>query len=261
GNKTEMTTQPSERHLDHVTRIVYDETKNHEALHRTLQMWASLHRPSRRKGQLSGKERMVARYAHKSPKESKPEHDWVGRVLWALSDPSGLPAKRFAELNPVPSLDWLAPLSEKRFGSADLARFGISDQPVGDGKLSDKLSFSLMCRPSPYPLAPLMCIVDAGARGSCWDKVMQQLVRWLIRHLNDPALLLWLVKCGGRLHDEFVLQIERRLNEIAKYEREGTMAELARIQEGAPQSIPTPPDAHPMAPAADRAGQVLGSPL
>jgi hypothetical protein len=256
GNKSGMTTQPSERHLDHVTRIVYDEAKNHQALHRTLQMWASLHRHSRRKDQLSGKERIIARYAHKSPKESKPENDFVGRMLWALSDPSGLPAKRFAELNPVPSLDWLEPLSEKRFGHADLARFGVVPQPVVD----DQPAFSLMRRPSPSGLAPWMCVADPGVCGSRWDAVMRHLAAWLTRHLGDSALLLWLVKRGGRLHDDFVSKIERRLDEIAKYEREDNMAELARIQKGAPQAIPSPPDAYSMAPAADRPGQVVASP-
>ena len=36
----------------------------------------------------------------------------MGRVLWALSDPTGLPAKRFAEISPAPSIEWLGPLSD-----------------------------------------------------------------------------------------------------------------------------------------------------
>ena len=85
-----------------------------------------------------------------------------------------------------------------------------------------------------------MCIVDAGARGSRWDELMRQLARWLIRHLDDPALLLWLVKRGGQLHDDLVWWIEHRLDELAKLERDGNTAELARIREGAPNAIPGP---------------------
>lgn len=214
-----------------VTPILYREHKRHAYLHKTLWEWAKTYRDG-----LRGKESIVVESAMVRPLASTKQDYFVPRMLWALSDPSGLPAKRFAELNPVPSLDWLAPLSEKRFGSADLARFGAAPQPVVD----DKLSFSLMCRPSPYPLAPSMCVVDVGAHGSRWDAVMRHLARWLTRHLGDPALLLWLVERGGRLHDEFVRQIECRLNEIAKYEREGNTGELARIQEGAPQAIPSP---------------------
>jgi len=46
-------------------------------------------------------------------------------MLWALSDPGGLPAKRFAELDPVPSLDWLEPLSQDLYRHADLGRFSM----------------------------------------------------------------------------------------------------------------------------------------
>lgn len=136
----------------------------------------------------------------------------------------------------MPSLDWLEPLSEERYRHADLGRFGVSPRTTVD----DKLTFSLIRRPSPSGLAPLMCVADPGVCGSQWDDVMRYLARWLTRHLGDSKLLLWLVKRGGRLHDEFVWQIDRRLDEIAKYEREGNMAELARIREGAPNAIPGP---------------------
>jgi hypothetical protein len=155
-------------------------------------------------------------------------------MLWALSDPSGLPAKRFAEVDPVPSLDWLEPLSEKRFGSADLARFGVAPQPVVD----DKLSFSLMCRPSPYPLAPLMCVVDGGVRGSQWNDVMRHLAAWLTRHLGDPALLLWLVEQGGRLHESFVRLVEDSVEELTRFEQQGGADQLNAIRTNAPRAIP-----------------------
>jgi hypothetical protein len=69
---------------------------------------------------------------------------------------------------------------------------------------------------------------------------MWHLARWLIRHLNDPALLLWLVKHGGQLHDDLVWWIEYRLDELAKLERDGNTDELARIRAGAPNAIPGP---------------------
>jgi len=215
----------------HVTPIAYSTVHGHRALHRTFQVWASIYQDGVR-----GKERIVARYAHRPPNGAKPGDDFVSRMLWALSDPSGLPAKRFAELDPVPSLDWLEPLSEERYRHADLGRFGVPPRTTVD----DKLTFSLTRRPSPYPLAPSMCLVDAGARGSRWDEVMRQLARWLIRHLNDPVLLLWLVKHGGQLHEDLARLIQHRLDELADYERQGNIAELARIREGAPNAIPCP---------------------
>lgn len=85
------------------------------------------------------------------PLASTKEDDFVGRMLWALSDRHGLPAQRFADLDPVPSLDWLAPLSEARFGHIDLARYGVPPNL----RLDENFAFSLMRRPMPYSLAPL----------------------------------------------------------------------------------------------------------
>ncbi len=214
-----------------VTPILYREHNRHAYLHKTLRAWADTYRDGMR-----GKERIVVESAMARPLVSTRQDYFIPRMLWALSDPGGLPAKRFAELDPVPSLDWLEPLSEERYRHADLGRFGVPPKAAVD----DKLAFSLIRRPSPYPLAPSMCIADAGARGSRWDEVMRQLARWLIRHLNDPALLLWLVKHGGQLHDDLVWWIEHRLDELAKLERDGNTDELARIREGAPKAIPGP---------------------
>ncbi len=214
-----------------VTPILYREHNRHTYLHKTLRAWADTYRDGVR-----GKERIVVECAMARPLASTLQDDFVGRLLWALSDPGGLPAKQFADLNPVPSLDWLEPLSEGRYRHADLSRFGVSPRAPVDGKLT----FSLIRRPSPYQLAPQMSVVDAGALGSHWDEVMRQLARWLTRHLNDPALLLWLVKHGGQLHGDLVWWIEHRLDELATFERDGNIAELTRISEGAPKAIPSP---------------------
>ncbi|MBC7160575.1 MAG: SIR2 family protein [Immundisolibacter sp.] len=214
-----------------VTPILYREHNRHAYLHKTLRAWAETYRDGVR-----GKERIVVECAMARPLASTRQDDFVGRLLWALSHSGGLPARRFAEHDPVPSLDWLEPLSEERYQHADLGRFGVPPETTVDAKLA----FSLTRRPSPYPLAPVMCLVDAGAHGSRWDKVMWQLARWLIRHLDDRDLLLWLVKRGGRLHDDLVWLIERRLDELAKLEREGNTAELARIRANAPNAIPGP---------------------
>ncbi|GIX25497.1 MAG: hypothetical protein KatS3mg122_2728 [Caldimonas sp.] len=214
-----------------VTPILYREHNRHAYLHKTLRAWAETYRDGVR-----GKERIVVECAMARPLASTKQDYFISRMLWALSHPDGLPAKRFAELDPVPSLDWLEPLSENRYGHADLDRFGVTPKAPAD----DKFAFSLTRRPSPYPLAPLMCLVDAGARGSRWDEVMRQLARWLIRHLNDPALLLWSVKRGGQLHDDLARLIEDRLDELANLERDGNTDELARIRAGAPNAIPGP---------------------
>lgn len=214
-----------------VTPILYREHQHHAYLHRTLRAWAGTYHDGVR-----GKEQIVAQSARFRPLASTKQDDFVGRMLWALSDPGGLPAKRFAELDPVPSLDWLEPLSQDLYRHADLGRFGVPPQAVVD----DKLIYSLASRPTPYTLAPWMEIADAGYRSSRWDAVMHQLARWLIRHLNDPQLLLWLIKRGGQLHDQLIFLIENRLDELEKLASSANTSELDRIQANAPNAIPRP---------------------
>lgn len=214
-----------------VTPILYQECNHHWYFHETLREWADTYRDG-----VDGKELIVTQFAGAHPLESTQEDGFVGRVLWALSDPSGLPAKRFADHNPVPSLEWLDPLSDNRYRHTDLNRFGVP--PLA--KEDNELAFSLIHRPSPYGLAPRMALVDKGVVGSEWDAVMRHLARWLLRHLDDPNLLLWLARRGGRLHREFIGLVERRLEELHKIESNGNMEELRRIRNDAPRVVPRP---------------------
>ncbi|MCM8621413.1 MAG: SIR2 family protein [Candidatus Accumulibacter sp.] len=214
-----------------VTPILYREHRYHAYLHKTLHAWAATYRDGVR-----GKERIVIECAIGRPLASTKQDDFVGRMLWALSDRGGLPAKRFAELDPVPSLDWLELLSQDLYCHADLGRFGVPGQSAVD----EALAFSLTRRPAPSRLAPWMAMADSGNRASNWDDVMRHLACWLTRHLDDPKLLLWLVKHGGQLHHQLIWLIERRLEELGNLERDGEAAKLARIREKAPNAIPRP---------------------
>lgn len=213
-----------------VTPILYREYRSHTYLHKTLRAWAKTYQDGVR-----GKEQIVAQSARFLPLASTKQDDFVGRMLWALSDPSGLPAKRFAELDPVPSLDWLEPLSQDSYGHTDLGRFDVPPQATVD----DKLAYSLINRPAPYPLAPWMTVVDAGHRSS-WDMVMRHLASWLIRHLDDSKLLLWLIKQGGEPHSNLTGMIERRLDELNDLATSSNTTELERIRANAPTAIPRP---------------------
>ena len=223
--------QANEWRTKNVTPILYRMHNRHAYLHKTLRIWAETYRDGVR-----GKEHIVVEHAIARPLESTQQDDFVGRLLWAISDPSGLPAQRFAELDPVPSLDWLESFSEKRYQHSDLKSFGVPPRATVD----DTLTFSLIDRPSPYSLAPWMCIVEARVRSKRWDDVMRHLAHWMIRHLGDPALLLWLVKYDDQLHDDMVCLIEHRLDELAELERKDNREKLARIRENAPKAIPGP---------------------
>lgn len=216
-----------------VTPILYTVpagSRDHSVLPQTLKAWAEIYRDG-----VLGKERIVVEYALARPSASTRQDDFVGRMLWALSHDSGLPAKRFAELNPVPPLDWLAALSDERFQYGDLNRFGILPR----APLDAKLRFSLVRRPVPYIHAPWMVLV--GTRPSSgWDDVMFHIARWLTRHLNDPQLIYWLSERGGQLHDRWLWLLEQELDRLACLERDGKASELDEIRTHSLNAVPSP---------------------
>ena len=212
-----------------VTPILYEVTSGnnkHSKLHATLRQWASIYQLG-----ITGKESLVANHAITKPTVRTKQDDFVGRMLWALSDPSGLPAKRFADFDPVPSIRWLDAFSNRRYTQDHLPQYGVEPN-------DKELSFSLIERPTPYTLSSWMRLSDHGESAVDWDPVMTELARWLLRHLDDPYLLLWLAEQGGRLHPKFKRMIDSRLNQLNKYEKEGNTAELERIRSSAPRAIP-----------------------
>ncbi|WP_448129670.1 anti-phage defense-associated sirtuin Dsr1 [Stenotrophomonas rhizophila] len=218
-----------------VTPILYTVpvgSYDHSALHETLHAWAATYRDG-----VQGKEAIVIKHALTRPQGSTQQDDFVGRMLWAVSDKSGLPAKRFADVNPVPPLDWLLEaFSDERFQHSDLTRFRV---PPHD-EVDTKLRFSLVRRLSPYDRAPPMLLVSGGVNGSQWDDVMFQLARWLVRHLNDPRLIIWIADRGGQLHDRWLWLIEQELDRFFVLERDGKISEIDEIRLYAPNAIPSP---------------------
>ncbi len=103
GNKDKIA---NEWKIKNVTPILYNViTQDHALLHETLHEWADIYS----KGQ-EGKKQLIIDNAHKKLSENSDNDNFIGRVLWALSDNSTVPLKTFSELNPVPSLDWLESL-------------------------------------------------------------------------------------------------------------------------------------------------------
>ena len=70
-----------------VTPIMYLKDGDHTNLHRTLEAWANTYGDG-----AGGKEHIIVQSALARPVTSTKQDDFVGRVLWALSDPGGLPA-------------------------------------------------------------------------------------------------------------------------------------------------------------------------
>lgn len=209
---------------------VRPDSRDHSALHETLCAWADTYRDG-----VYGKEAIVVKHALALPQESTQQDDYVGRMLWAISDKSGLPAKRFADFNPAPSLEWLIDcFSTEVFGHWDLPRLGVPAK----GEMDDSLRFSLIRRPAPYDLASPMHIAFVSDIGSAWDKVMFQIARWLARHLDDPRLVIWIVEQGGSLHAAWRQLIEREIERFSSLERDGKFEEIATVRSHSPNAVP-----------------------
>jgi len=214
-----------------VTPIKYKMHNKHSYLHKSLHAWAESFRDG-----ILGKEHIVARYAMVNPASMIGKQEIIDQMLWALCDPSGLPAKRFAELDPVPPLEWLDVFSENRFRQEDLYRFGITPATSSD----ENIKFSLIHRPCPHTHSSPMAIVNHGEYNAQWDAVMHHLARWLTRHINDPNLILWISQNGGKMHEEMIKLVKRRLSRVSWLESQGDYSEIERIKLNAPNAIPNP---------------------
>lgn len=218
-----------------VSPILYNvpaDSDDHSALHQTLCSWAETYRDG-----IQGKEAIVVRHALARPQDSTRQDDFVGRMLWALSDKSGLPAKCFAEFNPAPPLDWLLEaFSKESFQYSDLPRFNVPPHE----EVNTNLRFSFIRRPAPYDLAPQMSLATGTVNFSQLDDVMYQIARWLVRYLGDPRLIIWIAERGGQLNERWVWLIEDKLEHFAELELYGKTSQQDDIILHAPTAIPSP---------------------
>ncbi len=189
-----------------VTPVLYPETKDHRYLHGTLKTWADDYRDG-----INGKEAIIRRYGPTLP-SSVHGGDQVSRVLWAMADRSGLPAKVFAELDPPAPIDWLKILTENLYSEDDLIRFGVP----GDRTEKLKGKFSVLHRPTSYHRSRWTAL--AGNPSSIYgeptlDRIAWELARWLaIHHLDKVELLQWVIDRGGFLHPQFAYFVRAELS-------------------------------------------------
>lgn len=188
-----------------VTPILYKEIQSkggkddHSNLYNTFNEWAERYRDG-----LSGKKKIIAKFATTPPLSAfAHEDEAVSNVLWALTDEQA--AKFFSEMTPTPPLDWLGPLFADQFTLKDLQRFGSFLAPSEP----KNINFSMLCRPAPYTTSPMRIV------GINWNDhltpQMFYLAKWLLKHLGNPELALWLANQGGNLHPHFASLLELEL--------------------------------------------------
>lgn len=190
-----------------INPILYD-ANNHDLLHETIRKWAELYSQG-----VSGKKKLVRQIL----KSNEINDEVAERMLWALADKSAVPVAAFANYYPVPRLEWLFDVfAQKRFGKQDLLNFGIKDENLNEKHVEP---FSFISHPVPYDHASHMQLVSYSPPRINLDPVMRNLGCWLLRHLGDLRLFLWVIEQGGQINAEWADEIRNRLKELARYEK------------------------------------------
>jgi len=210
-----------------VTPILYKNHSNHFYLHKTLEHWSETYRDG-----LSGKEQIVVTTAISKPSSSDIHENYAKNLAWALSDPTGIPAKRFSKLNPAPDLEWLNALSKIKLKREDLSRFGVFDN-----SFSEDLTFNLFNRPAKSSHSPNMALSRHSYAETKWDEVMQHLGNWLSRHLNNPDLVIFILKQGGILNSQFRWKINSAIEDQKEKIRKGDYEYFEQLKFFSPDAI------------------------
>ena len=174
-----------------ISPILYRESDQHALLHQTLRRWADVYGDG-----LTGKQQMVSQDAKGMPSRIAGDGQ-IDRVLWALSDQSGVCAQTFGRITPPAPVEWLEVLREPRFKPADLSRFGVNGVPA-DANLEP---FSVLSRiPPAKHSAPLRLVYRASRTVPSVDPPMFYLCHWVADHLDKEQVVEWVVKDGPVLH-------------------------------------------------------------
>lgn len=171
-------------------KVVRDGQKfeDHSEMRKVLDQWAKAYAED-----ISGKARIVCdEMSHEPDSVSNEGQNAIRRVAWALSDQTGVPAKRLAELEPLPSIKWVDELERIRLQPDWLRAFGVS---ISAGTEYDK-PFSIFSHPPTLANSPHIGIVPTSVLG-CLDAPQIHLLNWLIRYLDDARLFNWFVQNVG----------------------------------------------------------------
>lgn len=184
-----------------LVQIRYSHLNNHVALHETLSSWAN----SYRRG-VSGKIATIESSAMATPVEGG-DDGTKGRLIWALSDTSGIAAKHFALMQPVPPIEWLDVIAEAHFPA--------------HAKTQGTASFVSLRSSSP----------DEDPR-SFW------IFKWMLRNLNHPVVINYVLEYAIPLKDTYKAELLSFLDHIERLRKNGQTSELERMRSESPHGIP-----------------------
>lgn len=161
-----------------IEAIVYHWDASHGRLTGTIRAWADLHQSGQ-----AGRLGVVNKYGSISPAKPYNQDHRVSQMIWALRDPTGQAARKFAQFAPPPPIEWLEPLEASGLmGPANL------DSPSGT-----------WCS----------CSIREVHPTSRW------LHAWILQHLDKREVVERVIASNGILDPHFRWLLRRRLVEVA----------------------------------------------
>lgn len=188
-------------------------TECHSRLYTTLEKWAALWR----EGTL-GRCGIVEECAHRDPKTNSDNDDFVGRMVWALSDPTGKAAKTFAESRTEYPEAWLNELVKPRTLAGEW--LGVPTPEPERGREVSK--FSLFEHPQwSKESAPGLVSFHSENGTLPWDPIVRNLSDWFFRHLNNERFFIWAATRPSPPSEEFRTSLQKTLQEARDVELAG----------------------------------------
>lgn len=163
--------------------VIYDSSvDNHSLLNKTLKAWAKSW-----SGGLESKHNIVSKVGRNNP-NSIPENE-IEKLIWAISsDITGSTAKTFSKLGKDAPIEWL-----HHFQKSGL--LGIQDEDSGlNSKLVDRNFYD-------YSTPTL-------------SKIQQELMIWIVCHLDKMILVEWLIDKGFILHPALRWRVQYTLHQV-----------------------------------------------
>lgn len=192
-----------------VTPILYPSTSHHIALRKTIEEWSALH--------VGGFESRLAKALEITRHPHVPavgmDKESIENLVWALSKADGSVAKGFAGSDPQPHISWLQPLLEWSEQASQNLSEARNRAPSQGRRESNTDGYGVFCCDGYWIGDPLSPPMERDTHGEHIRRthvfgcdrplpqhpVARHMVRWIVKHLDNPELARIVAERQGRV--------------------------------------------------------------
>lgn len=188
-----------------------DETIGHVLLNSTIKEWAKIYSNG-----VEGKNLVIQQNANIVPTKSNDKNDFIGRVVWALTDPKAKTAETFAKLKEPPHYKWLSVLESYEIPLDEYEKYGINLSDERKNELARYKRHTPINTPinriESYPYVPKTSLFEHITKSTSIDPLIYNIGIWLCHYLGNPDLLVWVSKKDAKLHHQIKKIFEEAIN-------------------------------------------------